>query len=79
MNRQLAEQAFQLGDRVRLSPLGKDRVRRPTTEIGTVVGLVNNRSPGTVRVLFDGLKTAKTLHKTYVEPLPLGPTNKAPL
>jgi hypothetical protein len=69
MNRQMAEHAFRLGDRVCLSQLGKDRVRKPTAETGTVVGLVGNRNPNTVRVLFDGLKTAKSLHKTYIEPL----------
>lgn len=59
---------FKLGDRVRLSPLGKQRTRNPTTEIGTVIGVVNHSS-GSVRVLFDGLKSAKSLHWTYVEAL----------
>jgi hypothetical protein len=68
MNRHIIEQTFRLGDRVCLSQLGKCRVRRPTTETGTVVGVVGNH-PSTIRVLFDGLKTVKSIHKTYIEPL----------
>ena len=64
----LNQHRFKLGDRVRLSELGKQRTRKPTTEIGTVVGLVNH-STGSVRILFDGLRTAKSLHWTYVEVL----------
>jgi hypothetical protein len=70
MNRHIIEQPFRLGDRVCLSQLGKGRVRRPTTETGTVVGVVGNHNPSTVRVLFDGLKTVKSMHKTYIELLP---------
>jgi hypothetical protein len=65
---QLYQHRFKLGDRVRLSQLGKQRTRKPTTETGTVVGLVNH-STGSVRVLFDGLRTAKSLHWTYIETL----------
>jgi hypothetical protein len=69
MNSRIAEQTLRLGDRVCLSQLGKARVRRPTTETGTVVGVVGNHNPSTVRVLFDGLKTVKSIHRTYIEPL----------
>jgi hypothetical protein len=66
---QLAQHRFKLGDRVRLSQLGKQRTRKPTAEIGTIVGLVSSHNPGSIRVLFDGLKTAKSLHRTYLEAL----------
>ncbi len=65
-NNQVAEQALRLGDRVCLSELGKARVRRPTTETGIVVGVVGTHNPSTVRVLFDGLKTVKSIHRTYI-------------
>lgn len=65
---QVCQHSFRLGDRVRLSQLGKQRTRRPTSEVGTIVGLVNHTT-GSVRILFDGLRTAKSLHWTYVEPL----------
>jgi hypothetical protein len=63
-----AQSHYRLGDRVRLSQLGKQRSRRPTAETGTVVGLVNPHNTS-IRVLFDGLKTAKSLHRKYIEPL----------
>jgi hypothetical protein len=69
MKSQIAEHTLRLGDRVCLSQLGKARVRRPTTETGTVVGVVGNHNPSTVRVLFDGLKTVKSIHRTYIVPL----------
>ncbi len=69
MKTETATHAFRLGDRVRLSQLGRDRVRRNTPEIGTVVGLVSNSNPSSIRVLFDGLRSVKSLHKTYIEPL----------
>lgn len=68
MKRQMVEHDFKLGDRVCLSQLGKDRIRKQIIETGTVLGR-SNRTPSTVRVLFDGLKGAKSLHKTYIEPL----------
>src|SRR6266496_1905853 len=59
---------YRLGDRVCLSQLGKQRSRKPTAETGTVVGLVSPHNTS-IRVLFDGLKTAKSLHRKYIEPL----------
>jgi len=74
---QLAQRRFKVGDRIRLSQLGKQRTRKPTTETGTVVGLVSSHNTGSIRVLFDGLKTAKSLHRTYIEVLNCEPATKA--
>lgn len=58
---------FQVGDRVRLSEIGKSRVR-PRSPIGTIVGRGSLRgSAESVRVKFDGLKTVRRLHFTYLE------------
>jgi hypothetical protein len=58
---------FQAGDRVRLSELGKSRVRTHSTE-GTVVGVGSPKaSAASVRIRFDGLKTTRRLHFTYLE------------
>ena len=66
---QFTQHRYKLGDRVRLSQLGKQRMRKQTTETGTIVGLVSSHNPGSIRVLFDGLKTAKSLDRTYIEAL----------
>ena len=59
--------SFQVGDRVRLSELGKARIR-PRSPIGTVVGLGSQRgSAESVRVKFDDRRTAQRLHFTYLE------------
>ena len=71
---QLAQHRFKIGDRVRLSRLGKQRTRKLAMEIGTVVGVVSSRNIGSVRILFDGLKTAQSLHRTYIEPVNCAPT-----
>lgn len=58
---------FQAGDRVRLSELGQSRVRTHAT-IGTVVGVGSPKaSAASVRIRFDGLKTTRRLHFTYLE------------
>jgi len=61
-------QAFGVGDRIRLSRLGTERMQHTICSTGTVVGR-SIRTAGSVRVLFDGLKTAKTVHRTYIEPV----------
>jgi len=58
---------FQVGDRVRLSELGKSRIRSGSTT-GTIVGRGSSRvSAESVRVRFDGRKTARRVHFTYLE------------
>jgi hypothetical protein len=59
-------QAFGVGDRIRLSRLGTERMQLTICSTGTVVGR-STRTAGSVRVLFDGLRTAKTVHRTYIE------------
>jgi hypothetical protein len=51
-------QAFGVGDRIRLSRLGTERMQ---------LTIRSARTAGSVRVLFDGLRTAKTVHRTYIE------------
>ena len=58
---------FKIGDRVRLSALGKARSPR-SIPTGQIVSLVS-RKPGygSVRVLWDGLKAPRRLHASYIE------------
>jgi hypothetical protein len=55
---------FRLGQRIRLSDLGKERCKFKT-DTGVVVG--RNNVGESVRVLMDGRKQPQTLHKSYVE------------
>ena len=58
---------FKIGDRVRLSALGKARSPR-TIPNGQVVNVVlRKRGYGSVRVLWDGLTTSRRLHVSYIE------------
>jgi hypothetical protein len=58
---------FETGDRVRLSKLGKSRVRTHSA-IGTVIGVGSPKaSAASVRVRFDGQKTVRRLHFSYLE------------
>ena len=58
---------FEAGDRVRLSKLGKSRVRTHAV-IGTVIGIGSPKaSTASVRVRFDGQKTTRRLHFSYLE------------
>ena len=59
---------FRVGDRVRLSELGKSRAPRTRIQTGTVVKLPNSKSGGrTIGVLFDGNMLPTRLHRTYIE------------
>ena len=59
---------FRLGDRVRLSELGKSRAPRTRIQTGRVVKLPKSNSGGTaIGVLFDGNKLPTWLHRTYIE------------
>lgn len=57
---------FKIGARIRLSPLGKERLHRHTVHTGTIVG--KTFSSHAVRVLLDGKKQPVSLHVSYVEP-----------
>jgi len=54
-----------IGDRVRLSELGRRRCPRISADRGTIVGFTR-RSTG-ARVLFDGRKSAVLFHASYLE------------
>lgn len=54
------------GTRIRMTSLGATRNPHFAEKEGTVVG--NSRLNRSVRVLFDGRKTAISLHRDYIEP-----------
>ena len=53
------------GDRFELTQLGAERCRKFRRRTGTVLGLARNRNG--VRVLLDGTKRARSLHRTYIK------------
>jgi hypothetical protein len=59
---------FRVGERVRLSEVGKSRAPRVRTQTGTVVKIPRTKSGGrSVEVLFDGNKLPTRVHRTYIE------------
>jgi hypothetical protein len=58
---------FSIGDRVRISALGKVRCPRLAGKTGTVVG--RSIYINSVAVLFDGNKSSSTIHGDYLEAL----------
>jgi hypothetical protein len=59
---------FQVGDRVRLSELGRSRFPARQTALGTVIVEKSRTGGSNVRVLFDGSKKSVRLHEAFVEP-----------
>jgi len=59
---------FQVGDRVRLSELGRSRTRKDLGPTGTVADM-GRAATNSVRVLFDGSRRTVSLHYTYIEPI----------
>ena len=60
---------LRVGDRVRLNDVGRLRTR-PRSDAGTIVALGSPReSSDIVRVRFDGARTSRRLHFTYLEPI----------
>jgi hypothetical protein len=57
---------FEVGDRVKLSELGKSRSPKATAAFGVVAGIP--RGGRSVRVLFDGNNEPTQLHTSYIEP-----------
>ncbi|OKO67377.1 hypothetical protein [Bradyrhizobium sp. NAS96.2] len=57
---------FRIGDKVRLSQLGADRIRKAPSKTGRVVG-AGKASKLAFRVLFDGMKSPVSLHQSYLE------------
>lgn len=59
---------IKVGDRVRLSELGRSRNKKVRAETGTVVGIPKHASGGgSFEVLMDGNKEATRLHRSYIE------------
>ena len=61
---------FQVGDRVRLSELGRTRFPARQSELGTIAAERRKSDGDSVRVLFDGSKSAARLHEAFIEPAP---------
>ena len=53
------------GSRCRLSALGLKNMPRQTQRVCTVVGV--SKTKNQFRVMFDGSKSAQTLHRSYLE------------
>jgi hypothetical protein len=54
------------GVRVKMSPLGTARCPRLAGKEGLIVG--GGQYPSTIRIIFDGSKAPRSLHRDYVEP-----------
>jgi hypothetical protein len=61
---------FRLGLRFHLTQLGAERCRKFGAQTGTIVGL-SIRSSNIVRVKIDGTKRVRSLHRTYIEIIPI--------
>jgi hypothetical protein len=59
---------FQVGDRVRLSELGRSRFPARQTVLGTISVEKRRTGGNSVRVLFDGSKNSVRLHQSFIEP-----------
>ena len=59
------DNGLEIGQRVRLSPLGKSRMLRGKGRVGKVLGF--GMSPRIVRVQFEDLNGPVSLHQTYIE------------
>ena len=66
---------FQVGDRVRLSELGRSRFPARQAALGTICVEKRRTGGNSVRVLFDGLKNSVRLHESFIEPT--GPEQSA--
>ena len=56
---------FRIGDRVRLSELGRQRMPRNKTTTAKVVGF--GRSDTRIRIVFDGSRYPVSIHFSYLE------------
>jgi|KBSSwiStaDraftv2_1062776.scaffolds.fasta_scaffold1875503_2 hypothetical protein len=62
-----SEERLSLRTRIRMSPLGAVRCPNLAGKEGIVIGTGRYRS--TVRVIFDGFRSATSLHSSYIEPV----------
>jgi hypothetical protein len=56
---------LKLGSRFRLTQLGAERCPKLLGRTGAVVGFSHTNL--SIRVLFDGTRTPRSLHRTYIE------------
>jgi hypothetical protein len=56
---------IELGSRFQLTQLGAKRCSKCIGQAGIIVGF--SRANGSIRVLFDGTKTPRSLHRSYIE------------
>jgi hypothetical protein len=60
---------FAIGARVRLSQLGAARSPKMKVRTGVIMALpFHDSGSATVRILFDGQREPRTVHRSYVEP-----------
>lgn len=59
------EECLRIGDRVRLSELGKQRMTRNKATTAKVVGF--GRTDSRVRIIFDGSSYPVSIHISYLE------------
>ena len=59
------QEYFQVGERVRLSQLGKERMPRNKSTTAKVVGF--GRSDTRIRIVFDGSRYPVSIHSSYLE------------
>ena len=59
------EEDFRIGERVRLSALGRERMPRNRATTAKVVGF--GRSDTRIRILFDGSRYPVSIHVSYLE------------
>ena len=59
------QEYFRIGDRVRLSDLGKQRMTRNRASTAKIVGF--GRTETTVRIVFDGSSYPISIHVSYLE------------
>jgi hypothetical protein len=63
-----SDDQFMIGARVRLSQLGFARSPKMKVHTGVVVALpFRDSGSSTVRILFDGAREPRTVHRSYVE------------
>ena len=58
---------LKLGARFQLTQLGAERCPKFCGDTGTVVGFARNS--GGIRVLLDGTKRPRSLHRSYIRPV----------
>jgi hypothetical protein len=64
----ICQDELKRGTRFRLSPLGLQRCPKLAASTGMVLEVMRTKSP--LRVKFDGTKSIRSFHRTYIMPIP---------